>query len=365
MSTISSQLQTLYTEALKNDNKIDTTEFEGIKKEILADKKLDDVEKNFLIDKMSLGQFDRGAIPQVASLIANPPGAEVKGAEAKPEEAKPTPPEEPKAEEKKSPWSKEFAIQGHANRTIVTDGWNGQYGNEVSATKIEGSVNVKVNYDGEKMAWRNTLLLEYGNAFVEGEDRAVTKNNLEFTTEVGKKLYEKGDAKEGKVSVEIPYLALYTKGPITEIDGRKFRESTGARVAYEKEGLGKYSLKAGVGVQHQHNIETKAWDHTPGIELVAEATQEFSFLEKPLGMDPEDDSFLDRLEGNASVNAFNQVRGGVSISNTDVTIRTGLKYYITDKKNVWVGATKQWQYGGQEESTWESRTSFDLGFKFD
>jgi hypothetical protein len=75
-------------------------------------------------------------------------------------------------------------------------------------------------------------------------------------------------------------------------------------------------------------------------------------------------AFLDRLEANVQVNAFNPLQNGVALSNTDVGIRVGTRYYLTEQKNIWMGVGKQWEYGGKADSTWESKFTADAGLKF-
>lgn len=362
--TIRQQIQI----ALQNDQKIDASEFDSLKKNIEADGVISPAEIEPLMDALTHNQIAKGVLPSVILFMAQQQSpAEEKPAEPvaapKPEIAK----AEAEAAKKESPWKKSFAVQGSFNHTSVSSGWNGQYGSEKTATKIEGSVQADVKYDGERFSWSNRVLVEYGNTFVKGEqetERAVSRDNLEITTEGGYKLEEKGNFK-----IEIPYASLYTKGPLTTMDGRKFRETSGAKITYTPTEGGEYSVKAGAGFQQTHDVATDTWNNEFGVEVVAEAKQTLGFMKAPvvsaLGSKEENVTFLDRLEANAQVNAFNPLQNGASLSNTDVGIKVGARYYLSDKKNIWLGVGKQWQYGGKQDSSWESKFTADAGFKFD
>ncbi len=223
-----------------------------------------------------------------------------------------------------------------------------------------------LNYEEGKTSWKNRLLVEYGNTFVKDEDQtSISRNNLEFTSEAAHKIGE-----QGNVKIEVPYVSLYTKGPLTEIDGRKFRETTGAKVTYTTDDKqGEYSVKVGAGLQQTHDPASKRWNNEVGVEMVVEAKQTLGFMKAPIvsatGLKSENVAFLDRLEGRAQVNAFNPLQNGTDIANTDIGIRVSARYYVNEAKSVWVGATQQWQYGGKETSTWEEKFSADLGFKFE
>lgn len=363
--------------ALQNDQKIDAAEFETLKKTIETDKKVDSAEVEPLMDALTQNQFTKSALPAVISFLAQQqnstepeaeaPAAEASQPEAKPEAAEPEAKSEAETQAEESRWKKSFAVQGSFNHTSVSDGWNGQYGSEKTATKIEGSVQADVKYDGERMTWSNRVLVEYGNTFVKGEqdtERAVSRDNLEVTSEAGYKLEEKGHYR-----IEIPYASVYTKGPLTTLDGRKFRETTGAKITYTPNETGEYSVKVGAGFQQTHDPATDSWNNEFGVEVVAEAKQSMGFMKAPivsaLGTKEENVTFLDRFEANAQVNAFNPLQNGMALSNTDVGIKVGARYYLSDKKNIWVGVGKQWEYGGQEDSSWESKFTADAGFKFD
>lgn len=361
-------LKQVITQAQTGGQKINAAGFEKIQAEVLKDKVVAPEEGQLLMDTLTQNLFDRSVVPNVISLVsqglqvpaqaAATPAANNKPAEKAPEKAA-----EP---EKKSPWKSIYTVQGNANYTSVSDGWNGQYGSEKTAIKIEGSLQTDVNYEEGKTSWKNRLLVEYGNTFVKNEDQtAISRNNLEFTSEAAHKIGE-----QGNVKIEVPYVSLYTKGPLTEMDGRKFRETTGAKVTYTTDDKqGEYSVKVGAGLQQTHDPASKSWNNEVGVEMVVEAKQTLGFMKAPIvsatGIKSENVAFLDRLEGRAQVNAFNPLQNGANIANTDVGVRVSARYYVNDKKSVWVGATQQWQYGGKETSTWEQKFSADLGFKFE
>lgn len=355
--------------ALQNDQKIDTTEFDALKKMIAADGIIEAAEVEPLMDALTHNQIAKGTLASVISFMAQQQEAVEKPTEthvdAKPTVVKPEAKVEPVKEDSK--WSKSFAVQGSFNHTSVSEGWNGQYGSEKTATKIEGSVQADVKYNGERMTWSNRVLVEYGNTFVKGEsetERAVSRDNLEITTEGGYTLEEKGNYR-----IEIPYASLYTKGPLTSLDGRKFRETTGAKITYTPTEGGAYSVKVGAGFQQTHDPAQNVWSNELGVEIVAEAKQSMGFMKAPvvsaLGAKEENVTFLDRLEANAQINAFSPLQDGAALSNTDVGIKVGARYYLSDKKNIWLGVGKQFEYGGKQESTWESKFTADAGFKFD
>lgn len=358
--------------ALKNDQKIDASEFAKLKKSIEADQKVEQTEIAPLMDALTQNQIEKGALPAVITFLAQH--------QAPAEQASPTPEAKPEAvkseaapkaapevaKEEKSKWSKNFEVQGNFNHTSVSSGWNGQYGSEKTATKIEGSVQADIKYEDKRISWNNRVLVEYGNTFVKGEkdtERAVSRDNLEVTSEAGYKLEEKGNYK-----IEIPYASLYTKGPLETLDGRKFRETTGAKVTYTPNKEGEYAIKVGAGFQQTNDPATQSWNNEFGVEVVASAKQSMGFMKAPIvkatGIKAENVAFVDRLEANVEVNAFNPLQNGAALSNTDVGIKVGARYYVTDKKNVWVGVGKQWQYGGKQDSSWESKFTADAGFKF-
>lgn len=355
-------LRQMMAQALQNDQKIDATEFASIKVEILKDQNIASEENQMLMDALTQGRFEGGTVPAVIAFVSQG----LQAAPATPAADKnPEATQAPALEAKKSPWKKEYSIQGNLNHTSVSSGWTGQYGTEKTATKIEGSFQAQVDYEQGPTSWKNRLLLEYGNTFVKGEDqRAVSRNNLELTSEAAHKIGE-----QGNVKIEIPYVSLYTQGPLTEMDGRKFRETTGAKVTYTTDDKqGAYSIKVGAGVQQTHNPVSRGWQSEAGVEVVIEAKQNLGFMKAPLvqatGLKSENVTFLDRLELQGQVNAFNPVHNGVALEKTDVGIRVSGRYYINDKKSIWVGATQHFQYGGKETSTWEQKFSADLGFKF-
>lgn len=362
-----SPVRQMLQQALQNDQRLDRTEFDKLKQTIESDGKVEAQELEPLIDTLTRNQIDKTAIPAVIGFIAQhqegsdqaTPKPDVKP-DIKPE----TKPAEAKKEEPKSNWSKTYTVQGNFNHTSVSSGWTGQYGAEKTATRIEGSFQADVNYQDKKAAWKNRLLVEYGNTFVKDEDqRAISRNNLEFTSEAGYTLEEKGSFK-----IEIPYATLYTKGPLTEIDGRKIRETTGAKITYKPNDQSETSLKVGAGFQQTHDPATASWKNEFGVEAVLEAKQTLGFMKAPIvkatGIQSDTVGFLDRFEANVSANAFNPLQNGFAVSNTDIGIKVGARYYLTDKKNVWLGASQQYEYGGQADSTWERKFSADAGFKF-
>lgn len=365
-------LKHVITQAQTGGQKINAAGFEKIQAEVLKDKSVAPEESQLLMDTLTQNQFERSVVPQVISLVSQglqapsqsaPSTQPAAGAADKPAEKAPEKAAEP---EKKSPWKSIYTIQGNANYTSVSDGWNGQYGSEKTAVKVEGSLQTDVNYEEGKTSWKNRLLVEYGNTFVKNEDQtAISRNNLELTSEAAHKIGE-----QGNVKIEVPYVSLYTKGPLTEIDGRKFRETTGAKVTYTTDDKqGEYSVKVGAGLQQTHDPASKSWNNEVGVEMVVEAKQSLGFMKTPIvsatGVKVENVAFLDRLEGRAQVNAFNPLQNGADIANTDVGIRVSARYYVNEAKSVWVGATQQWQYGGKDTSTWEEKFSADLGFKFE
>lgn len=380
-----SPIRQMLQQALSNDQKIDKSEFEAIKAKIQEDKKVKPEELAPLVDALTQSQLAEGVVTQAIHFIAENQQAE------KPEETKQTtesgqagdakPATAAQAEtgsatekaesketpEEKSPWKTTYAIQGSFNHTSVSDGWTGQYGSEQSATRVEGSFQVDANYDKDRVTWNNRVLVEYGNTFVKGEEeheRAVSRNNLEATSEAGYKIEEKDN-----YTIEIPYASLYTKGPLDRIDGRKFRETTGAKITYTPNEHGAYSLKVGAGFQQTHDPNTQAFNNEFGVEVVAEAKQSFGFMTAPVvkatGAEAEDLAFLNRFEANAQVNAFNPLQDGFDVGNTDIGIRTGIRYYLNDAKSIWMGLGHQWEYGGKEGSTWERKFTADAGFKFE
>lgn len=368
-----SPIRQMLQQALSNDQKIDKSEFEAIKAKIQEDQKVSAEELAPLVDALTQSQLAEGVVTQAIHFIAEHQQAET--TEENQEASEPAQPEAEQTEassnnesagaQEESPWKTTYAVQGSFNHTSVSAGWNGQYGNEQTATKIEGSVQIDSNYDKDKITWNNRVLVEYGNTFVEGEEeRAVSRNNLEVTSEAGYKIEEKDH-----YTIEIPYASLYTKGPLDSIDGRKFRETTGAKITYTPNEHGTYSLKLGAGFQQTHDPATQSWNNEFGVEVVAEAKQSFGFMTAPVvratGADEEDVAFLERFEVNAQLNAFNPLQNGLDIGNTDVGIRTGVRYYLNDKRNIWLGLGHQWQYGGQEGSTWERKFTADAGFKFE
>ena len=355
-------LNNLYNQALNNDKKVDKTEFGTLKKEILADSKVTPEERDFIVDKLSTGTFEKGSVIEAIDLLNS-------------EDTKTDKKEEPKkTEEKKSPWAYTNLVQGNFNYTNVSKGWTKQYGEEVSSLKVEGSYEGTLSYNDDTNVWNNKLTVQYGNVFAKGQEKVVSNDNLEFSTELGRKIYKN----EG-FSLEVPYLSLYTKGPIealsrkpnqgedpTKIEGRKFRESTGGKILYDnKEAGASYSLKLGGGMQQSYIGYEKKWKTEPGTEVIVEAKQNVGGAVKSVFNTKLDKlHFLERMELNGSLNAFTPLDDKFGFSTTDVTIKSGAKYFLNDKQNVWLGISKQWEYGGKETNTWEDKTSLDIGLKF-
>lgn len=368
-------------QALQNDRQIDKSELKTIQEAMLADQQVTPDELAPLVDALTQNQIAQGAVVEAIQFLAQHTSeseadeklaAPEKSAESEKPAAQ-TPAEgsaAPAATDaaKSAPakhWKLNHAIQGSFNHTSVSAGWEGQYGSEKTATRLEGSYQLDARYEKGNTSWNNRVLVEYGNTFVKGQDngRAVSRNNLEMTSEAAHKLDERGAFK-----IEIPYASLYTKGPLTEIDGRKFRETTGAKVTYQPNPDTKYSVKVGAGFQQTHDPNTRRWNNEVGVEMVVEGQQTLGFMKAPIisatGAKEGNVAFLDRLEANVQVNAFNPLQNGAAISNTDIGIRVGTRYYLNEQKNIWMGVGKQWEYGGKPDSTWESKFTADAGLKF-
>lgn len=358
-----SPVRQILQQALSGDQKIQAAEFAQIKQAIEADGQVNAEEVKLLVDALTQNQLDGDAVAPVIDFVAKHQNAPA----SKPvEPAAPTPSKAPEAsKEEPSHWKNTYTVQGNFNHTTVSDGWTGQYGDEKTATRIEGSLQADFNYEKDRLTWKNRILTEYGNTFVKGQDdRVVSRNNLEITSEAGRVIERKDNYK-----IEIPYASVYTKGPLTELDGRKFRETSGAKITYTPTQGAEYSMKVGAGFQQTHDPATQRWNNEFGVEVVAEGKQSLGFMKAPVvsatGIHEENVAFLDRLEAQVQVNAFNPLQNGFAVSNTDIGVKVGARYYLTEKKNVWVGAGQQWEYGGKQESTWESKFSADAGFKFD
>lgn len=362
-----SPVRQLVQHALQNDQRVDKAEFDQIRQQIETSGKATSEDVQILTDCLVHNQIDAPAIPAVIGFLAKQQetSADAGTSPAKPAAKPESKPAAKPAETPKNPWQTTYSVQGNFNHTSVSSGWTGQYGTEKTATRIEGSFQTDVNYQQGRQNWKNRLLVEYGNTFVKGdEQRAITRNNLEFTSEAGRTIEE-----HGAIKIEIPYATLYTKGPLTEIDGRKFRETTGAKITYAPNPQAAYSLKIGAGMQQTQQPDTGTWNNEFGVEAVAEAKQSLSFMKAPIvratGVKGESLGVLERVEGTAQVNAFNPLQNGFAVSNTDIGIKLGGRYYLTDKKNVWLGVGQEYQYGGKVDSTWERKFSADAGFKFD
>ena len=359
-------LKQLIAQAVETGQKIDATEFAAIKSEVLKDQQISPEENQALMDALTLNQFEGQIVPLVISFVAQGLPAEVS---EKTVQAPASPVTTDKISDQKTekadPWKKEYTVQGNFNHTAVSSGWTGQYGTEKTSTRLEGSFQAQLSYEEGRTSWKNKVLAEYGNNWVKGQEKStVSRNNLEVTSEAAYKIGEQGNLK-----IEIPYVSLYTKGPITEMAGRKFRETTGAKLTYTTDDKqGEYSAKVGVGVQQVNDIASQQWNNEVGAELVLEAKQTLSFMKAPIvkatGIKAENVTFLDRLEVSGQVNAFNPLHNGVDLGKTDVGVRASGRYYINETKSIWVGATQQLQHGGKENSTWEQKFSGDLGFKF-
>lgn len=390
-------LKDIFEISLGNDGKIDSKELEFIKKELFADNKISPSEKDFLTDKLSEGKFKKETVQTVISFISdeddekiiasqdnsesdktetqtqtkpeenkektNTPETKEQKAEEKKDELKAeSKPEEKKDDPNKGKIDHKMSIRGGINSTTVSDGWS-QYGKEQTATKVEGAFEGEINYSKGKLKINNKLLLEYGNIATK-DGKSTTKDNQELTSEFTYQVLKKDD-----LSIEIPYGKLYTKGPLTELGNRKFRESTGVKMVYDnKELKGKYSLNLGGGLQQTHDPEKQAWNSQPGLELLFEAKQRLGFLSKTyseISKTSEDNyDFFDKVELNGGVNMFVPLDHGFKSSTMDITVDAGAKLYLNKTESVWLGASKQWRHGGQENSSWESRFVTDIGFKF-
>lgn len=359
-------------QALQNDQQIDKTELKAIQNAILADQEATPEELAPLVDALTQNQIAKGAVVDTIQFLAQhtaEPQPDEKPAAAVPEKAdSQAAVTESAAASKPEPtknWKLDHAIQGSFNHTSVSAGWEGQYGSEKTATRVEGAYQLDARYEKGNTSWSNRVLVEYGNTFVKGDaqGRAVSRNNLELSSEAAHKLDERGAFK-----IEIPYASLYTKGPLTELDGRKFRETTGAKVTYQPGEDTKYSVKVGAGLQQTHDASTRRWNNEVGVEMVLEGQQTLGFMKAPIisatGAQEGNVAFLDRLEANVQVNAFNPLQNGMALSNTDIGIRVGARYYLTEQKNIWMGVSQQWEYGGKADSTWENKFTADAGLKF-
>ena len=61
----------------------------------------------------------------------------------------------------------------------------------------------ELNYKTGKHKWSNKFLVEYGNIWLKGGERAISKDNSELTTE-----YSYTAIKNGNFSIEVPFLKL-------------------------------------------------------------------------------------------------------------------------------------------------------------
>ena len=349
----------------RDDNKVDNREWPFLKKELLSDSKIDDSEKSFLTEKLAEGNFTVDIVPEVIKAIGSAKEEakpETKSNENKPTESKP-PEKKPEKEEEKSKWEHKLAVRGGFSSTNTSENWS-QYGQEKTSTKFEGAFEGELNYVNDKHRVNNKLLVEYGKVVVKDGESTISRDNQTFSSE-----YTYQIVKKDKLSVEIPYVRLFTQGPMTELGNRSFRESSGLKVVYDNPDIkGKYSVHLGGGVQETHNKEAKKWDISPGVELIVEAKQRLGFISKPyaeMSQTSQDNvDFLDKLELNASANIFAPLKDGFSSSTMDVTVNTGAKLFINKSESVWLGAGHQLRFGGKETSSWESRLVTDIGFKF-
>lgn len=352
--------------AISNDGKVDSKEFYFFKKELLSDNTISDEERNFIIEKLSEGKFDKDTLVEISEILkqenkTEKPKEEVKVEEPKKEEVKK---EEPKKQEDKASLEHKISIRGGFNTITVSDGWSQYNSSEKSATRLDGTLEGELNYKNGKHRLNNKVLVEYGTVTTKNEGKKVAKDNQELTSEYTYQVH-----KNNNFSVELPFVKLFTRGPMTELGNRSFRESTGIKLVYDnKELKNKYSLNLGGGLQQVHDPKLNEWQNKPGLEVVAEGKQRLNFLKdnymKISNTNQDNLDFLDRIELTGKANVFAPINEGLKTSNMDITLETGAKLFLNKSESVWLGASKQWRYGGKPDSSWEHRVVTDIGFKF-
>lgn len=367
---VSNNLNSLYTGLIKNpDKKIDSAGLQALKKEILADGKITKAEHDFIVDVIDNGEFKKGVAKEAISFLEENPVKEVVKPEVKVSDPKPVSPsettetqadkpstEEPKAEEVKldqegNPvdWKKDSTLTGGFN---FTSGNNG------------GETRGNLKYEGAFQKSRNkidySIFADYGkstniDSATGSKQTNISGNELSFNT-----TYSYLMKKEEAAFNYAPYIKFETKGKITDLKERSYRESSGIEIMYANEkAQSNFDLKIGFATEQKFDITNSNLDREAGGELVFTGKQGLGFLD-------EKNKWLNRTELSGTLNAtrLTSLDGNTG---TNFSAYLGTRVYITEDKNTFMEVGKKFEStagtNGSPNSI-NNTTMVNFGFKY-
>lgn len=369
---VSNNLNSIYTGLLKSSgNKIDSAGFNEIKKEILSDGKVTKAEHDFIVDVISNEELKKGVAKEAISFLEeNPVKDETSSkvvtetkteltttATTKTEESKPEPatteakPDEVPVDKDGYPidWKSDRTLSGGFNFASGTNGGETR-GNLTYAGSFQKSHN-KIDFN---------IFGDYGKSTTidstTGEKQTnVSGNAFNFDT-----TYSYLMKKEDNAFNYAPYVKFETKGKITDMQDRSYRESSGLEIIYVNESKqSDYNLKFGFATEQKFDATSSQWDRETGGELVFTGKQGLGFVSPEI-------KWLSRVELSGTVNAT-RLTSLDGHSGTNGTAYLGARYYVTDDKNTFVEAGKKYELTAGvngEPNKINSALMFNLGFKY-
>lgn len=355
---VSNNLNSIYTGLLKSSgNKIDSAGLSELKKEILSDGKFTKDEHDFIVDVIENCEFKKGVAKEAISFLEENQVKDETSSkvttETKPES---TTTATPKTEE--VPLDKDgYPIDWKSDRTL-SGGFNfasGTNGGETRGNlKYEGSfqkAHNKVDFN---------IFGDYGKSTTidstTGEKQnTISGNELNFDT-----TYSYLMKKEDNAFNYAPYVKFETKGKITDLQDRTYRESSGLEIIYTNESQqSEYNLKFGFASAQKFDATNSQWDRENGGELVFSGKQGLGFVSPEI-------KWLSRVELSGTLNAtrLTSLDGN---SGTNGTAYLGARYYVTDDKNTFVEVGKKYELTAGvngEPNKINNALMFNLGFKY-
>lgn len=366
---VSNKLNSLYTGLIKNpDKKIDSAGLQALKKEILADGKVTKAEHDFIVDVIDNGELKKGVAKEAISFLEENPVKE----EAKPEvtvtEAKPvgtpnsaekptetptseTKPEEIKLDKEGNPvdWKSDRTLTGGFNLTSGTNG-----GETRGNLKYEGTLQKSHN----KIDF--SIFGDYGKSSTIDSTTGSTQNAISGDELSINTTYSYLIKKEENAFNYAPYIKFETKGKITDLQDRSYRESSGVEIMYTNEKKqSDYDLKFGFATAQKFDVASNTMDKETGGELVFTGKQGLGFLN-------DKSKWLNRTElsGNFNATRLTSLDGNAG---TNFSAYLGARIYMTEDKNTFFEIGKKFEStagAGGDPNTINNTTMVNVGFKY-
>lgn len=365
---VSNNLNSIYTGLLKSSgNKIDSAGFSEIKKEILSDGKITKAEHDFIVDVVENCEFKKGVAKEAISFLEeNPVKNETSSQATTGTKTESTTPATTKTEESKPAETKTdevpvdkdgYPIDWKSDRTL-SGGFNfasGTNGGETRGNlKYEGSfqkAHNKIDFNIFGDYGKSTTI----DSTTGSKQTNISGNELNFDT-----TYSYLMKKEDNAFNYAPYVKFETKGKITDMQDRSYRESSGLEIIYANESQqSDYNLKFGFASEQKFDVTNSQWDRENGGELIFTGKQGLGFVS------PET-KWLSRVElsGNLNATRLTSLDGN---SGTNGTAYLGARYYVTDDKNTFVEVGKKYELTAGvngEPNKINNALMFNLGFKY-